>query len=63
MKVTVWWKSDRINFTEFTDIEETRMSVRSSQLIILLKKSGEAAYINANEILYIEEEVQNENDT
>ncbi len=62
MKVTVWWKSDAINFTEFTDVEETRISALNSQLIILLMKSGEAAYINANEILYIEEEVQNEND-
>lgn len=62
MKVTVWWKSDRVNFTKFTDVEETRISALNSQLIILLMKSGEAAYINANEILYIEEEVQNEND-
>jgi hypothetical protein len=61
MKVTVWWKSDSVNFTEFTDVEETRMSALNSQLIILLKKSGEATYINANEIFYIEE-VQNEND-
>lgn len=63
MNITVWWKSDRINYTEFTDVEETRMTALNSQLIILLKKSGEAAYINANEVLYIEEEVQNENDT
>lgn len=61
MKVTVWWKSDAINFTEFTDVEETRVSELNSQLIILLKKSGEATYINANEVFYIEE-VQNEND-
>lgn len=61
MKVTVWWKSDAINFTEFQDVEEIRMSELNSQLIILLKESGEATYINANEIFYIEE-VQNEND-
>lgn len=61
MKVTVWWKSDAINFTEFQDVEEIRISELNSQLIILLKESGEATYINTNEIFYIEE-VQNEND-
>lgn len=61
MKVTVWWKSDAINFTEFQDVEEIRISELNSQLIILLKESGEVTYINTNEIFYIEE-VQNEND-
>lgn len=56
MTVTVWWKSGRDRFTEFTGIVETGVSEFSDHIIFLNKDNDNAIYINANEVMYVEEE-------
>lgn len=56
MTVTVWWKSGRDRFTEFTDISETGVSEFSDGVIVLYKDDNNVIYINANEVMYVEEE-------
>lgn len=56
MTVTVWWKSGRDRFTEFTNIVETGVSEFSDHIIFLDKDNGNVIYINANEVMYVEEE-------
>lgn len=56
MTVTVWWKSGMDKFTEFTNIVETDVSEFSNHIIFLNKDNDNAIYINANEVMYVEEE-------
>lgn len=56
MRVTVWWKSGRDRYTEFTDIAETGVSEFSKNVIVLYKDDNNVIYINANEVMYVEEE-------
>lgn len=56
MTVTVWWKSGKDRFTEFTNIKETGVSEFSSSIIYLENEKGNVVYVNVNEILYIEED-------
>lgn len=63
MTVTVWWKSGRDRFTEFTDIAETGVSEFSKNVIVLNKYDNKVIYINANEVMYVEEEEEEEEET
>lgn len=56
MTVTVWWKSGRDRFTEFTGIVETYVSGFSKNVIVLHKDDNKVIYINVNEVMYVEEE-------
>lgn len=56
MTVTVWWKSGRDRFTEFTDISGTGVSEFSDGVIVLYKDDNKVIYINVNEVMYVEEE-------
>lgn len=60
MTVTVWWKTGKYRFTEFTNIEETSVSEFSKSVIVLYKDNDKVIYINANEVMYVEEEDETE---
>lgn len=58
--VTVWWKDKERGFTHFDDIREVEYRTSNPTILAFMKENNDGNYvfINANEILYIEEETE-----
>lgn len=54
MTVTVWWKSGKHD--TFCNIGGVEAASSNPAIIYIIKENDDTVFVNANEVLYIEEE-------